>query len=137
MAMTDIPVDTQKARILVVEDEDYLRHLYVQILHEEGYEVDAAADGQIGYDYMLKDGYDLVLLDVMLPKMDGLTLLEKLRDAHPQTNNKKVVLMTNLGQDSLIARALSLGVQGYLVKSDYTPEQLIQEIKNNIRALKG
>lgn len=116
-------------RILVVEDEDTLRELYVQILTDEGYAVDYARDGEDGYEKMYKDGYDLVLLDVMLPKMDGLTLLEKIKNSKSKTHNRKVVLMTNLGQDNLIARALSLGVQGYFVKSDYTPDQLLNEIR--------
>lgn len=124
---------SQKKKILVVEDEQYLRDLYVHILQEEGYLVESVADGQEGYMKMQTVAYDLVLLDVMLPRMDGLTILEKLRNSDTLSVNKKIVLMTNLGQDNVIARALSLGVQGYLVKSDYTPDQLLQEVKNNLQ----
>lgn len=132
MTETNMPVSPKK--ILIVEDEEYLRDLYVQILQDEGYSVDIARDGQEGYEKMRANGFDLVLLDVMLPKIDGLTILERLHNEHKQTN-KKVILMTNLGQDSIIARALALGVQGYLVKSDYTPDQLLQEITSNLASL--
>jgi CheY-like chemotaxis protein len=128
--MEDPTVNLQPKKILVVEDEQFLRDLYVQILTDEGYQVDQAVDGQEAYDAIEKDGYDLVLLDIMLPKMDGLTVLERLHVQNPMTSNKHIVLMTNLGQDQIIARALKLDIRGYLIKSDYTPEQLLQEIKN-------
>lgn len=122
--------DSQQKRILVVEDEEFLRDLYVQILTDEGYIVDQAVDGQEAYDAIERDGYDLVLLDIMLPKMDGLTVLERLHVQNSKTSNKHIVLMTNLGHDEVIARALKLNIRGYLIKSDYTPQQLLQEIKN-------
>ncbi len=121
--------DQISKKILIVEDDEDLRNLYIQILQENGYQIEAAVDGLDGYEKMQSTAFDLVLLDIMLPKMDGLTLLERFQKEENGYKNKKVILMTNLGQDNLIARALTLGVQGYLIKSDYTPQQLLKEVE--------
>lgn len=116
-------------KILVVEDEVYLRDLYVDILKKEGYNVDFAAEGEEALAKMKAGGYDLVLLDIMLPKMDGIQILKKLKQEKPQKPNKVVLLLTNLGQETVISEGVSLGVRGYLIKSDYTPDQLLEEVK--------
>ena len=72
--------------------------------------------------------YDLILLDIILPKMDGLQILENLKK-NGKLPQGKVVLLTNLGQDLVVAKALEFNVRGYIVKSDYTPEQLLREVK--------
>ncbi|MDP4011751.1 MAG: response regulator [Candidatus Roizmanbacteria bacterium] len=120
--------DTIVKKIIVVEDEEYLRDLYIQILQEEGFSVDSAEDGEIGFDKLSKNTYDLVLLDVILPKMDGLQILEKLSKLGKISFNK-IVLLTNLGQDLVVAKAVDYGVRGYMIKSDYTPEEIINEVK--------
>ena len=120
--------DTIVKKIIVVEDEEYLRDLYIQILQEEGFSVDSAEDGEIGFDKLSKNTYDLVLLDVILPKMDGLQILEKLSKMGDRKFDN-TVLLTNLGQDLVVAKALDYGVRGYMIKSDYTPEEMINEVK--------
>ena len=122
-----------KKRILVVEDELYLRDLYLEILKEEGFEVDSACDGEEAYEKMKAGGYDLVLLDIMLPKMDGLEVLRKLKENKLQNLNKAILLLTNLGQETIISEGVSLGVRGYLIKSDYTPDNLVKEIKEALK----
>lgn len=120
-----------KKRILVVEDEKELRELYIEILKQEGYDVVGAIDGEEGYRAMYEGGYDLVMLDVMLPKMDGFKILEKLnRETPPKKPNHAVIILTNLGHDLTVAKGVSFGVRGYLVKSEYTPDQIIKEVKN-------
>ena len=113
---------------MVVEDEQYLRELYVQILQQEGYVVDIAEDGEQALAKLTQNEYDLILLDVILPKMDGLQILEKLSKMGKKNFNN-TVLLTNLGQDLVVAKALDYGVRGYMVKSDFTPEELIKEVK--------
>jgi len=120
--------DQKIIKILVVEDEQDLRDLYVQILQQEGYVVDNAEDGEKAYDKLSKNEYDLVLLDIILPKMDGLQILEKLAKINKMKFDK-IVLLTNLGQDLVVAKALDYGVRGYMIKSDYTPEEIVNEIK--------
>ena len=120
--------DTQK--ILVVEDDQFLRDLYVDILSSAGYRVEQAPDGEIGYQQMKKGGFDLVLLDIMLPKLDGISILKKLsQEAPPNPPNRIVIVLSNLGQESVIAEAVNLGARGYMIKSDLTPEQALNEVK--------
>lgn len=117
-------------RILVVEDDQFLRELYVDIISSAGFNVEQAADGEIGLNMMKKGGYDLVLLDIMLPKIDGISILRKLsQETPPEVPNQIVVILSNLGQESVIAEAISLGARGYMIKSDLTPEQTLNEVK--------
>lgn len=122
----------EKKRILVVEDDKYLSDLYVELLQGEGYKVDTALDGEEGYSKVYQGGYDLVLLDLMLPKMDGLQILAKVQ-AGTKTPNKAIVILTNLGQDDTIAKGIAFGARGYLLKSDYNPAQLLKEIKTYLQ----
>ena len=118
------------ARILVVEDESSLRDLYVQILEEAGFFVDSAPDGDIAYDLIHKGGYDLVLLDLVLPKLDGITIMQRLASNPPTVPNRHIVILSNLGKDDAIGTAMSLGASGYLIKSDYTPDQIVAQVRH-------
>lgn len=116
-------------KILVVEDDQFLRELYDELLRDEGYEVSLAADGQEGLEKITAGGFDLVLLDIMLPKIDGLEILRKLKEAPPKLSNGPTVLLTNLGQDSIIKEGFTLGASGYLIKSAMNPDQVLNEVK--------
>ena len=116
-------------KLLVVEDDQFLRELYEELLKEEGYIVDLASDGDIGLTKLQAGGYDLVLLDIMLPKIDGLEILRKLKESPPKSTNGPVVLLTNLGQDSIIKEGFNLGASGYLIKSAMNPDQVLNEVK--------
>ena len=118
-----------KQRILVVEDDQFLRELYQELLSDEGYNVEVSANGEDGLTNMRNGGYDLVLLDIMLPKKDGLDILTELRANPPTKQNGPVVLLTNLGQDAIIKQGFSLGASGYLIKSAMTPDQVLHEVK--------
>lgn len=116
--------------VLVVEDEQSLQDLYVQILKGAGYSVMAAGDGKTAFETLKAHKFSLVLLDIMLPEMDGLQVLEKaVKESGLDTGSTVVIMLTNLPQDNLVAKAITLGARGYLVKSDYTPDQLLNEIK--------
>jgi DNA-binding response OmpR family regulator len=126
--MTDQTTPAKK--LLVVEDDQYLRELYVEILQDEGFEVDYAVDGEEGYHKIYTGGYDLILLDIMLPKMDGLKILEKIKNETPSIKpNKTIVVLSNLGQENAVTDALSRGAKGYMIKSDFTPDQVINKVK--------
>jgi len=119
------------AKILVVEDEKYMRDLYIKLLQEEGYEVDWAADGVSAYEKIIPGKYDLVLLDLMLPKMDGISIIKKLLEKYKSINNlPKIVVLTNLGTDKIMMEAITLGVRGYILKSEVTPDKILLELKN-------
>lgn len=119
----------KKQRILIVEDDKLLRDLYFELLSDEGYEVDQAANGEEGEQRIQEGGYDLVLLDIMLPKIDGLQILKDLKDHSPKKKNGPIVLLTNLGQDATIKEGLGSGAAAYLIKSSLTPDQVLQEVK--------
>ena len=120
---------TGKKKLLVVEDEAFLRDLSVEILQGEGFEVDSAEDGAVGLNKIQQGGYDLVLLDIVLPKMDGIEILKEIKKNPPKVQNGSIVMLTNLGQEAVISEGVSLGVRGHIIKSDYTPEQLVNEVK--------
>lgn len=117
------------SRILVVEDDQALRDLYVLILKDAGFAVDEAPEGESALAAMQKGGYDLVLLDIVLPKMDGIKILEHLKQTPSDTPNKKIVVLSNLGHDEIIGNAMALGAVGYLIKSDYTPDQIVLRVQ--------
>lgn len=117
------------AKILVVEDDTYIRDLYEEILKGEGFEVTVAVDGEDGVVKARDGGYDLVLLDVMMPKLNGLQVLQKLNEQAPQTPNKKIVLLTNLAQDPVVTEALKTGASDFLLKADLNPGQLVEKVK--------
>ncbi len=114
--------------ILLVEDEQYLRELYQEILIEQGYSVDTAADGEEGYNKVKHGGYDLIILDIILPKMNGLEIMRKIKTENSLKPNKKIVFLTNLDKDEEIKEALQLG-DGYFIKSQITPGSLVNELK--------
>lgn len=116
-------------KILLVEDEEYIRDLYKRQLELEGLSTDAFGVGQDGLAAVSKNKYDLILLDIMLPDINGLQILQKLKQ-NEASKNIPVVLLTNLGQDAVIKQGFELGAEGYLVKTAYTPNQIVQEIKN-------
>ncbi len=119
-------MDTQK--ILVVEDDLFLRELYTDILTAEGYKVESAADGEEALQKIKVGGYDLILLDIIMPKMAGLEVMRQVQTSPPQTPKKCVVFLTNLDKDEEIKTALKLG-NGYLIKSQITPGSLVEEVK--------
>lgn len=118
-----------QVRILLVEDEDYIRDLYKRQLDGAGLTTDAAANGQEAFAAITKTKYDLILLDIMLPDTNGLQILKEVKQ-NPAIKNTPVVLLTNLGQDVIIKEGFELGAEGYLIKASLTPSQVVQEVKN-------
>lgn len=115
-------------KILVAEDDQFLRELYSDVLTGEGYKIETAEDGEQALEKMKIGGYDLILLDIVMPKLDGLSVMKQMQNITPQSPNKCVVFLTNLDKDEEIKTALQLG-NGYLIKSQINPGSLVQEIK--------
>ena len=118
-------------KILFVEDESALQKTFGDILKEEGYEVISALDGGIGLKLAKSKKPDLILLDLILPKMDGFEVLEKLKES-PGTKDIPVIILTNIGRMEDIGRALELGAKTYLVKADYTLEEVVKKVKQSL-----
>lgn len=118
-------------KILIVEDDQFLREFYQELLQAEGYVIDTAADGEIALEKLRGDVYDLVLLDIMLPKKDGLQILRELKVAPGKPAN--IVVLSNLGQDTVIKECFNLGAQGFLIKSALDPDEIPAEIKSYLQ----
>lgn len=119
----------KRKTILIIEDEEALRSLYKEILQNEGYEVHEAANGAEGLRLLKNGGYSLILLDLILPEIDGLEILRKLRAEKPNVVNGPILVLTNVDIETVIQEGFTLGIRGYLVKSDVTPDQVVKEIK--------
>src|ERR1700712_343888 len=115
-------------KILLVEDDNNLREIFQMRLQAEGYTTIVAADGEEGLVAAMKEKTDLLIADVMMPKLSGFEMVESLRAA-PETKNTKVIMMTALGQAEDQARGEKLGVVKYLVKSQVTLEDFARVVK--------
>jgi len=121
--------------LLVAEGDQFLRELYVEILVSAGFRVDQAPDGELCYNLMKKGGFDLVLLDTKLPKLDSVSILKKLsQETPPETPNKIIILLSNFSREPEITKSIELGAKDYLIKSDLTPEQILNEVKRHLFA---
>lgn len=120
-------------KVLIVDDDAYLRDLYEEVLKEAGYEVITAVDGEDGVVKLQQGGIDLTLLDIMMPKLDGLGVLKKLQETPPAIPNGSIVLLTNLAQDPIMTEATQLGAKSYIIKADITPDQLIEKVKEYLQ----
>src|SRR3989338_6256332 len=122
-------MDPASKKILLVEDEDFIRELYVRQLTKAGFQVKSAVDGTSGLETLKAETFDLLLLDIMLPGMNGLQLLREFKTNNP-TSPMITILLTNLGQEAVIKEGFDLGAQAYLIKASYTPDQVVTEVKN-------
>jgi len=115
-------------KILIIEDEADIRELYAQFLRESSFEVVEAVDGQVGFDLAIRGEWDILLLDIMLPKMDGFEILKKLRESDT-FKNKPIVILTNLDTENIRQKGAALGANGYVVKSDVSPHDVLETVQ--------
>lgn len=127
-AMNDDQTPISAKKILLVEDDDALATTYLMRLQAEGFDIRRVADGEDALAAARDYKPDLVLLDVMMPKISGFDVLDILRNT-PETANLKVVMLTALSQDSDKQRAQGLGVDDYLVKSQVVMSDVVERIK--------
>lgn len=120
-------------KILLVEDDDALASVYQTRLEAEGFNIRRVANGEDALAGALDYKPDLILLDVMMPKVSGFDVLDILRNT-PETAGVKVIMLTALSQDSDRERAESLGVNDYLVKSQVVIADVVDRIKNHLSA---
>lgn len=120
-------MDNSKIKILIIEDDQFLRDFYQELLVAEGYTVDTALDGDTALTKIYQGSWNLIMLDIMLPKKDGLQILRELK-IKAASNNGPIVVLTNLGNDTIIKQAFDLGATGYLIKSSMNPDEVLAEI---------
>ncbi|NTW26950.1 MAG: response regulator [Candidatus Moranbacteria bacterium] len=115
-------------KLLIIEDDLVLQKALSEYLIAEGFNVLSAGDGETGVQMALGELPDLILLDIVLPKKDGYTVLTEVR-ANEATKHVPIVLLTNLGSISDVEKAIELGATTYLVKADYKLEEVMMKVK--------
>lgn len=122
-------VQKQKQKqILLVEDDVFLVDIYTTKLKEAGFQVEVAENGEIALKKLEEEKPDVVLLDIVLPGLDGWEILRRMK-ANPKLKDVKVVILSNLSQKEEVEKGMSLGSVKYLVKANYTPSEVVEEIK--------
>jgi DNA-binding response OmpR family regulator len=121
-----------KKKILIIEDEDMLSTMYKVKFENEGYEAYTASNGADGLEMAPKILPNLILLDIIMPKIDGFAVLKKLKE-DPKTKDIPVIMLTNLGQDEDISRGKEMGSAGYLIKANNTPAEVVDKTKGFIK----
>jgi len=119
-------------KILIVEDDKFLRELIVKKLTKENYDVTEAIDGEEGVKKVKEEKPDLVLLDLILPGIDGFEVLSKIKQ-DPATSAIPVIILSNLGQKEDVERGLELGAVDYLIKAHFTPGEIIEKISTTLK----
>ncbi len=122
-------------KVLFIEDEPALQKALSVSLKAQGFEVLSAFDGESGLNMVKESGPDLVLLDLILPKMDGFTVLEELKKL-PETKNTPVIVLTNLDDTEDVQKVLDLGATNYLIKASYNTEDIANKIKEILEKVK-
>lgn len=117
-----------KKKILLIEDDSFLISMYTTKFELENFEVVAAEDGEKGLGLAAKEKPDIILLDILLPKMNGFEVLKELKN-NKETSPIPVILLTNLSQKNEIEQGLALGAQDYLIKAHFMPSEVMDKIK--------
>jgi DNA-binding response OmpR family regulator len=116
-------------RILLVEDDPFLVDIYSTKLKEAGFFVEVATDGEIGLEKIKKGDFDLIVLDIVLPHIDGWQILKEI-DEDESLQGLKIFIFSNLGQKEEVEKGLNMkGVVRYFIKAHFTPREIVEEIK--------
>lgn len=121
-----------KKLVLIIEDEPALSKILQEALMESGYAVDVAVHGEEGWQKTKELEPALVLLDIIIPRVDGFVYLKRLRN-HKRLKNTPVIILSNLGQDADVAQGRELGVADYLIKSNHTIAAIIKRIEQILK----
>lgn len=115
------------AKLIIIEDDPLMSRMYQKALDLFHHDVTLATDGIIGLELISKTRFDAILLDVMMPKMNGLDVLKRLKEDN-KTKDIPVIILTNSVSDKVIDAAMKMGAKKYIIKSDYDPEQVVKMI---------
>ena len=119
-----------KARIVIAEDDKFLRELASRKLESAGYQLHACIDGAEALKTIIEEKPDLVLLDVIMPDIDGFEVLKRLREnPDPQVAHIKVIILSNLGQESDMQKGKELNAADYLIKANFTMDEITQKVE--------
>ena len=120
--------------VLLVEDDSFLREIIFKKLSKEGFSIIEATDGEQALQNLEKAKIDIILLDIILPAIDGFAVLEQIRSHKDKTISKTpIIMLSNLGQKNDIDKALDLGANGYLIKAHFTTDEIVDKIKKELK----
>lgn len=120
-------ITTKIKKILVVEDEKSLNNILQKALQHAGFETTAAYDGEAALDILSKNKFDLVLLDILLPKLSGVDVMSEMSKRHDLT---PVIAVTNLGREEARKEVMDLGAKNYLIKSETPIAEIVRQVKS-------
>ncbi len=120
--------EKQGKKILLIDDDLFIRDLYHEVLEQGGYVVETAADGKAGLEKIQAGGFDLILLDIMMPQLDGIGILSELEINPPKQKNGPIVLLTNLAHDPVVKDALKKGAHDCFIKADMNPDEFLSKV---------
>lgn len=115
-------------KILIAEDDFFIRDAYKEIFQDNGYDVEVANDGEDAISKIRSRLFDMILLDIMMPKVSGLDVLSQIRSVEGFNKKTPVFFITNVGEQNFIEKAFKTGMDGYIIKSQFTPQQIVDEI---------
>lgn len=118
----------EETHLLLVEDDTFLANIYKTKFEMEGFKVTVAEDGEVALVEVKKKKPDIILLDILLPKKDGFTVLKELK-SDANTKTIPVILLTNLGQKDDVDKGLELGAIDYLIKAHFKPSETVAKVK--------
>jgi len=122
-------------KILLVEDDEMLHKMYTQKFTQEGFEVIAAFNGAEGLKKAIEEKPQAILMDIIMPKMDGFVSLKKIKQ-NAQLVNIPIIMLTNLGQEEDIKKGRELGADDYFIKANHTPAEVVAKVKSLLKAKK-
>ena len=122
----------KQLKILLVEDDNFLLNMYADKFRVEGFEVFIADNGATGLKLAKEKTPDLILLDVLLPKMSGFEVLQEL-NKDPRAKNIPVILLTNLSQKEEVTKGLELGAKDFLIKAHFMPQEVVAKVKSVLK----
>jgi CheY-like chemotaxis protein len=117
-----------KVKVLVIEDDEFINRMYVTKLEHEGFEALSATDGEMGLQMVINNLPNLILLDLLLPKRDGLSVLAEVK-RRPETKKIPVIVLTNLNQQEHVEKCFALGAAECLIKAHFTPSEVLQKAR--------
>lgn len=119
-------------KILIVDDDPFILDMYVIKFKEQGFQIDTATDGKMALEKIKTNSPDILLLDVVMPKMDGFDVIKKIQESKaPRTF--KVLFLTNFGQKEDVERGMQMGADGYIIKAHFTPSEVVAKVKELLK----
>ena len=122
----------KKTKVLIIEDDSYISDMYRIKFESENFETIVANNGIEGIKFLEKVVPDIILLDVVMPKVDGFSVLKEIKK-NPKLNKIPVVLLTNLSQKENVERGFELGASSYIIKAHFTPSEVVEKIKEVLK----